>query len=94
MIAPFERLFAEGYIYRQASERPRKLVVVLGVWLIFGTMALVGLMFIALSPGSGVGATVTGVLTGSAVILFSLTMIWKSTRNYLARKNNDEGSDA
>ena len=94
MIAPFERLFAEGFIYRQAAERPRKVIVVLGVWLIFGTMASGGLMSIVLCSGLGFWATITAVLTGGAVILFSLAMIWKSTRNYLVRKNNDERSDA
>src|SRR3954464_15103851 len=37
---PFESLFAEGHIYRQATEQPRKLVVVFGIWLIFGIPAL------------------------------------------------------
>src|SRR3954467_428106 len=39
-IGPFEHLFAEGHVYRQAAENPRRVVVVLGVWIIFGMMAL------------------------------------------------------
>src|SRR3954451_837470 len=32
---PFESLFSEGAVYRQAAERPRSFIVVLGIWLIF-----------------------------------------------------------
>ena len=40
--SPFESLFAEGHVYRQAAERPRSFVVVLGIWIIFGMMAMAG----------------------------------------------------
>jgi len=92
-IAPFERLFAEGFIYRQAAENPRKLIVVLGIWFIFGLMALGGMLVIGLSQGSGSGSTIISVLIGSAMTLFSLVMIWKCTQNYLVRKKSDEKSD-
>jgi len=92
-IAPFERLFAEGFIYRQAAERPRKLIVVLGVWLIFGTMSSFGLMIIGMSQGSGLEMAIVGLLTGGAVLMFSLVMIWKSTRNYCSRKKAGEKRD-
>lgn len=78
---PFECLFAEGHVYRQAAEKPKNLVVVLGVWLIFGVMGLGGL-FIAIG-GSGSG--VSSVLLGAFLFLISLAMIWRSTRSYLAR---------
>src|SRR5438128_3538672 len=50
---PFESLFAEGHVYRQAAERPRSFVVVLGIWIIFGMMALAGaaLLFIGREAG-------------------------------------------
>jgi hypothetical protein len=92
-IAPFERLFAEGFIYRQAAERPRKLIVVLGVWLIFGTMASFGLMIIGMSQSSGLEAII-GLLAGGAVVVFSMVMIWKSTQNYCSRKKAAEKRDS
>ena len=49
MIAPFERLFAEGFIYRQAADRPRSLITVLGIWFIFGMMASGGLIFMIMA---------------------------------------------
>jgi len=52
-IAPFERLFSEGFIYRQAAQNPRKLIVVLGVWLIFGVVGMGGLIIIGLGQSAG-----------------------------------------
>lgn len=46
-ISPFERIFAEGYIYRQAVASPRKFIIVLGVWLVFLPMLLIGLAMFA-----------------------------------------------
>jgi hypothetical protein len=97
MIAPFERLFAEGFIYRQAADHPRKLITVLGVWFIFGIMASGGLIIMTIafqSMGVGLIATITGVAFGAAIIAFSLAMIWKTTRNYLTRHEIDHKTDA
>ena len=89
---PFEHLFAEGAVYRQAVERPRSLIVVLGVWLIFGVMALAGLLLFATGRDAGFVAAIGGV----ALPAISLVMICKTTRNYLAgkvlkRKANEAG---
>jgi uncharacterized membrane protein YraQ (UPF0718 family) len=97
MIAPFERIFAEGFIYRQAADRPRSLVTVLGVWFIFGMFALGGLIFIVASfqsTGVGLGSTVVGVVFGGIMLAFSLVMIRKTTRNYLNRHEIDHETDA
>jgi hypothetical protein len=94
-IAPFERLFAEGFIYRQAAERPRSFLTVLGVWVIFGVLGLGGLIIMIASSSAGaVLAIVTGVGFGVALLVISLTMIWKTTRNYLTRNEPDHKSDA
>ena len=87
MIAPFERLFAEGFIYREAANRPRKLITVLGVWFVFGMMASVGLIMIIVfqSTVGGWGATIIGVAFGAAMLAVSIAMIWKTTWNYLTK---------
>lgn len=74
---PFESIFAEGAVCRQAAECPRKLFVVLGVWLIFGITALAGAAMIAV--GTGQEDSFTFVLPGGAMLAFSVAMIWKST---------------
>ena len=87
---PFESLFAEGHVYRQAAERLRSFVVVLGIWLIFGMMALVGvaLLFIGREVG------IQYVVVGAFLLPISVVMIWKTTRSYLARPRPEERRDA
>ena len=87
---PFESLFAEGHVYRQAAERPRSIVVVLGIWLIFGVIALTGIVMIAVGRDSGFGFVVVGAL----ILVVSLVMIGKTTRNYFTNRQNDEKRDA
>jgi di/tricarboxylate transporter len=83
---PVEHLFAEGAVYRQAAERPRKFVVVLGVWLLFGMMLLVGLWrcIFGSSQDEPLVPRIIVSLFGLAVVAVSGAMIWKTTRNYLA----------
>lgn len=86
---PFEHLFAEGAVYRQAAERPRSWVVVLGVWLIFGMMASGGVLLVAISRDS----SFLFAIPGAGLVAVSVVMVWKTTRNYLARKQVENKSD-
>lgn len=83
---PLESIFAEGYAYRQAAERPRSFIVVLGIWMIFGTMAIAGGGFIFMSREGDLQPLVVGTF----LLLVSLVMIWKTTWNYIARPRGDE----
>lgn len=97
MIAPFERLFAEGFIYRRATEHPRNLITVSGIWFIFGMMALGGLIIAIFSITSDAGpGTAIGLMLGSALMIGSLVIIVKTTRNYLInnRTKNSGSSGA
>jgi hypothetical protein len=87
---PFEQLLAEGAVYRQAAERPRSLIVVLGVWLIFGTMASGGVLLLVTSRDS----SFMSAMVGGGMLAVSVAMIWKTTRNYLARPQVEDRSDA
>ena len=88
-IGPFESLFAEGHVYRQAAEKPRSFVVVLGIWIIFGTLALAGAAFLFI--GREVGLEY--VVIGAFLLPVSLVMIWKTTRTYFRRRRVDERGD-
>jgi hypothetical protein len=83
---PFEHLFAEGAVYRQAAERPRKFVVVLGVWIIFGTLLLFGMGWcvVVWFQGRSIAEGIIFSVFGVAMAAISSAMIWKTTRNYLA----------
>ena len=79
---PFESIWAEGHMYRSAVEKPRKLVVVLGVWMLGLTAAASGcsLMKGALDDNGLVAWG--GVLFGAGIIAWALLLIAKTTRNY------------
>ena len=87
---PFESIFAEGHVYRQAAERPRSFIVVLGIWMIFGALALTGTMMIAGGRESGLG----WIVVGTFLLLLSLVMIAKTTRNYFTGRKRGEKRDA
>jgi hypothetical protein len=88
-IAPFESAFAQGYVFRQAAERPRSLVVLVGIWLIFGSLAFTGFFLISVSRDTGYGDFVVGTF----MLLISSAIIWKTTRNYVTRKAVSRRSD-
>ena len=87
---PFESLFAEGNVYRQAVERPRSLIVVFGIWLIFGPMALGAVVLLFIGQNLGIHY----ILACALLLPISLVMIWKTTRGYLKRPRSDEKPEA
>ncbi|MDB6040070.1 MAG: hypothetical protein JWM99_3911 [Verrucomicrobiales bacterium] len=80
---PFESLFAEGHVYRKATEQPRRFIVVLGIWLIFGSLALSGVTMILLSRRGG---SAVEVILGLGLLAISLFLIAKTTKNYCKRQ--------
>jgi hypothetical protein len=85
---PFERIFAEGHVYRQAVERPRRLIVVIGIWMIFGPIGLTAVLLVASDGGPAL------VLLAILMLAVSLAMIGKTTRNYFGGTKSDENRDA
>lgn len=85
-IGPWERLFAEGHIYRTAVNKPHRFIVLLGIWLIFLPTALVGF---SMAFHSVEHAGRTGWADGIERILgFGLSalaafIVLKATRNYV-----------
>lgn len=88
--APFERIFAEGHVYRKAVGEPRNLIVVLGIWLIFGLTASAGVIFLLNFGSTGIAS----VLFSGFLIAISVAMIWKSTRSFLKKPQHQPSSDA
>lgn len=86
--APFEHILAEGHTYRQAAESPRSIIVVLGVWLIFGSMALLGIFQLLISRELGA----VSIIISAFLLLVSSAIIWKTTTNYLAWIRTREAS--
>lgn len=76
---PFEQTFAQGAVFREAAQHPTKLIVVIGMWIIFGMMFCGGAILAMIAQD--LPERVEGVL----LLPISLLMIWRTTRNYLAR---------
>lgn len=80
--APFESLFAEGHLYRAAVATPRNLVVVLGIWLIFGAMGMGGMTLIGLGLSRSNESFLP--LLGLFPLAISIWVIFKTARNYIS----------
>jgi hypothetical protein len=80
---PLERVFAEGHVYRRAVAEPKSLLVVIGVWVLFGMTVTAGIMPFLLTPDD---AGVPGLLMALLLVPISVAVIWKTTRRYTSRK--------
>ena len=93
---PFEGIFAQGWAYRNAVSQPGRPIVVLGMWLIFGPVALIALgayagLFMRMERGP---TTVPGALAwllGLALIALYIAILVRVTRGYLARRSDRPG---
>lgn len=81
---PFESLFSEGRAYREAADHPRSLVVLLGVWLLFGVMFLGGLLLTTPAMKGDYLMAIPGVL----LLWVSLMMLVKTTRNFVTSRKS------
>ncbi len=88
---PMEQLFAEGHAYRQAAEQPRRFIVLLGIWMIFGTSAFLGVAW----AEYGAATNLVWLILGTVTSVLSVVMIVKTTRSYFAerKKTGSDGLD-
>ncbi len=92
---PYERIYATGFVWRSAVLKPRKMLVVIGIYLYFLPTFLYsvlmlkfiysGVHFESLSAVAMVGtiAALTALMVPSALSLLILII---TTRNYLLRR--------
>ena len=92
---PFEHIFAEGYAYRRAVEQPRKLTVVLGIWLLFGANVPASLVGIVMSWNER-ATNLPMIALCIFMLATSSVILWRTTQNYRAwrRKGPAEGGEA
>lgn len=92
-IMPFERLFAQGHIYRTATDKPKNILVLLGIWLLFGSHLLV---FIAIGihevSSNGIKVLIPDTFNMQYLITlflvtvinaFLISILFKTTINYI-----------
>jgi len=85
--APFESLLSEGHAWRRATSNPRRLVVVLGMWLLFGPMLAGSAWLLAMGREAGV----QGWAAAAFFLPVSVVVLWKTTRNYVTRGGGAQG---
>ena len=86
-----ESIWAEGYMYRSAVDRPRNLVVVLGVWMLGLAAASFGMVILTGSLKTPDNLSWLGTLAGAVVVVWALVLVTKTTRNYFAARKGSAG---
>jgi hypothetical protein len=82
-VDPMQLIQAEGFAYRSAVDGPPKLIVLLGMWVIFGPMLIAGPFVLFEGPvRSSETLTLTLVALASAVVLY------RTTRNYYVKSRS------
>ena len=90
---PFEQVLAEGFVYHRAVQRPRSLMSVIGIWIIFAGHVVTGWLFLSAYWETRGFANDLGdhlvqfqFLAGGCLILVGVAGIWQTTLNYLRRE--------
>jgi hypothetical protein len=96
---PYESVLARGFLAREASSKPRKLIVVLGMWLMMLPAFLIFslgfvVMFLSLLGFLGptnrnrdIPGSVFGMIVSAAIASITGTLLYKTTRNYLKQRS-------
>jgi len=92
---PYESILARGFAVREGSSRPRKFIVVLGMWILLGPMFVIFvtgffLMFFA-SQGivwqqnrhQDIPGNLFGIAISGMLAAVAGTLIYKTTKNYV-----------
>ena len=92
---PYESVLARGFAARVGSSNPRKLIVVIGMWIMFGPMLLIFtigffvMLFTSLgtawqqNPHQDIPGNLYGIAISAALAAIAGTLLYKTTRNYL-----------
>jgi hypothetical protein len=104
---PYESILARGFAAREGSSRPRKFIVVLGMWIMFGPMfAIFTFGFFAMLFASQgivwqenrhreIPGNLFGIAVSAALASIAGTLLYRTTRNYLEFRSdmNEKGED-
>lgn len=106
MSMPYESVLARGFAWRTGSTRPRKAIIVIGMWIMFAPMLgvslslfvvlLVGFVSVAAQPDPlrGMVATLVGLVFTGGLATVAMALLYKTTRNYFELRGINESEDA
>ncbi len=83
---PLQRIYTEGYMYRKAVETKPKLIVVIGIWIIFAPVVVGAIGIVISIIFSGMGSGFGGFIffwIAIALGVFSAVILFRVTKNYI-----------
>ena len=80
---PVDQIQSQGYLFREATNNPRSLIIIVGLWLYFG-IAIVGVSLFLFFSNQDLPFFLNFFLIGIA--LLGGFILHKATKNYLNRK--------
>ncbi len=80
-VDPIQQIHAEGFAYRSAVDGPPKLIILIGMWLLFGPLALMGPTVLIDGAANGIPkAILFNILSVCSIII-----LYRTTRNYIVK---------
>ena len=89
-VDPFQHIYAEGFAYRSAVDGPPKLIVLIGMWLIFAPVAFA-------TPFLIFGDLIRAFSPRLLFLFFgvcSFVVLFRSTKNYIVISRKAKGHNA
>ena len=80
-VDPMQQIYSEGFAYRSAVDGPPRLIVVIGMWMIFGPMALLPLVPLFTRIASVDSEEIVYLF----LALFSIVILYRTTKNYVVK---------
>ena len=80
-VGPYERIATEGFVLREAATRPKRLIVVVGIWLLCFPIVIVSAISVFSEPCAG--------LVSLLIAIIPAILIFKTTQNYLRHRRSE-----
>jgi len=90
-IDPIQHIYSEGYGYRSAADGPPRLIVVIGIWMLFFPLALAGPAVILMGEWSMPAMERVYLMILSAI---SVVLVYRVTANYLVKSKAAQAAAA
>jgi hypothetical protein len=89
-IDPIQQIHAEGFAYRSAVDGPPKLIILIGMWLLFGSLACIGPILIF----NQLPARIPELIFYNLLSLCSIVILFRTTKNFVVklRRTNEPGA--
>lgn len=86
-IDPIQSIYAEGFAYRSAVEGTPRLIVVVGMWMLFGPLAVIApiLTFSNASTPDAVDLLQPEGIPLPLFVLGSAVILYRTTKNYVVK---------